>query len=202
LLSEGVRLIGHGAIRARGTIGGSIAHADPTAELPTLLAALDGSVKVARRGGDRTIPWNEFFLTYFTTSMEPAEICVEVIVPSPSTRSGWAFEEFTMRHGDFAMVGVATVLELDAALRCSVARLAVGGAGPTPVRARRAEAFLVGQQVTPAVIQEAGKLVSEEVEPEGDLHASEEFRRHLACTMAARALRRAAERAELRTRRR
>jgi CO/xanthine dehydrogenase FAD-binding subunit len=202
LLVEGVRLIGHGAIRSRGTVGGSIAHADPTAELPTMLAALDGSVKVARRGGDRIIPWSEFFVTYFTTALEQGEICTEVIVPSPGPRMGWAFEEFTLRHGDFALVGAAVVLEIDAAHRCSAASLAIGGAGPVPVRAKQAEAFLMGQQLTPQLMAEAGRLVSGEVEPEGDLHASEQFRRHLAGTMATRALVRAAERAELRTRRR
>jgi CO/xanthine dehydrogenase FAD-binding subunit len=167
-----------------------------------MLAALDGSVRLARRGGDRMIPWHEFFLTYFTTALEQGEICIEVIVPSLAPEAGWAFEEFTMRHGDFAIVGVAAVLEADGERRCTSARLAVAGAGPTPVRARQAESFLTGQRLTPSVIAEAGRLVSQEVEPDGDLHASEEFRRHLAGTMAARALGRTVERVELRTRRR
>jgi CO/xanthine dehydrogenase FAD-binding subunit len=194
LLYEGVRLIGHGAIRARGTIGGSIVHADPTAELPSMLAALDGEVVVVGPTGRRSIKWNDFFLTYFTTSLETREICEEIVMPALPPNAGWAFEEFTHRHGDFAMVGVAAVVELNASGQCTTARLAVAGAGATPVRARRAEQFLQGQPLTAPVFEEAGRLVAQEVEPEADLHASEAFRRHLAGTMAARALVRSAER--------
>ena len=193
LLYEGIRLIGHGAIRARGTVGGSIVHADPTAELPAMLAALDGEVRVAGPGGRRTIKWDELFRTYFTTSLEATEICEEVVMPTLPPTAGWAFEEFTHRHGDFAMVGVVAILEADASRRCTVARLAVAGAGPTPMRAHRAEQFLVGQALSPALFDEAARLVSGEVEPESDLHASEAFRRDLARTMTVRALRRAGD---------
>ena len=202
LLFEGIRLVGHGAIRARGTIGGSIVHADPTAELPAMLAALDGEVVVVGPGGKRSIKWNELFLTYFTTSIEPGEICEEIVMPSLSPDAGWAFEEFTHRHGDFAIVGVATVIEVDAAGQCAKARLAVAGAGGTPMRASRAEEFLLGQPLTVPVLEEAGRLVSQQVEPEADLHASEDFRRHLAGTMATRALVRAAARVAQHNRRR
>lgn len=202
LLFEGIRLVGHGAIRARGTIGGSIVHADPTAELPTMLAALDGQVVVVGPGGRRSIKWDAFFLTYFTTSLEAGEICEEIVLPSLSAHAGWAFEEFTHRHGDFAIVGVAAVLEANASGQCTEARVAVAGAGGTPMRSSRAEEFLLGQTLTGPVLEEAGRLVSQQVEPEADLHASEDFRRHLAGTMATRALRRAAERVAQRNRRR
>ena len=193
LLAEGVRFIGHGAIRARGTVGGSIVHADPTAELPTILAAVDGHVRVVGPRGPRTIRWDELFVTYFTTSLEASEICEEVIMPALTAGAGWAFEEFTHRHGDFAIVGVAAVVE-PASGRATKARIAVAGAGATPMRARRAEEFLINEALTPQAIDEAARLVSEEIEAEPDLHASVAFRRHLAATMTRRALRRAAER--------
>jgi CO/xanthine dehydrogenase FAD-binding subunit len=196
LLFNSVRYIGHGAIRARGTVGGSIVHADPTAELPLMLAALDGSVRVVGPAGRRDIRWDEFFLSYFTTSIEPGEICEEVIVPVLPRTAAWGFEEFTHRFGDFAIVGVAAVVEVDAAKRCRHARVAVAGAGPTPVRIRAAELFLADQSLTPSVCAEAARLVASEVQPESDLHASEDFRRHLAGTMTVRALQGAVKRLE------
>ena len=194
LLSEAVRLIGHPAIRTRGTAGGSVAHADPTAELPTVLAALDGDVLAVGPRGRRSIGWRGFFLSYFTTVLEATEICAEIIVPVLSPQAGYAFEEFTRRHGDFAMAGVAAVLEVDGQNRCTLARLAVAGAGPTPVRAGAAEQFLKGETLSERVLEEAGRRVAEEVDAESDLHASREYRRHLAGVMATRALRRARQR--------
>ena len=196
LLFEGVRYIGHGAIRARGTVGGSIVHADPTAELPLMLAALDGEVRVAGPRGSRCIKWDDLLLSYFTTSIEPGEICDEVLMPVLPPSAGWGFEEFTHRFGDFAIVAVAAIVQVDSTRRCTEARLAVGGASATPIRIRAAEQFLIGQSLTEAVLGEAAQIVSRDVEPESDLHASDVFRRHLAGTMAARALRRAANRAE------
>jgi CO/xanthine dehydrogenase FAD-binding subunit len=196
LLSEGIRYVGHSAIRARGTVGGSIVHADPTAELPLMLAALEGAIRVAGPRGSRTIKWDELFLSYFTTSMEQGEICEEVVMPVLPAGAGWGFEEFTHRLGDFAIVAVAAIVQADAARRCTVARVAVAGAGATPVRVRAAEQFLTGQLLTDGVLGEAARIVSREVEPESDLHASDVFRRHLAGTMAGRALRRAANRTE------
>ena len=193
LLAEGVRLIGHAAIRSRGTVGGSIVHADPTAELPAILAALDGAVKVVGPNGRRTIGWRDLFQTYFTTSLEPSEICEEVIIPTLPPGAGWAFEEFARRHGDFAVVGIAVVLWAEGG-RCTEARIAVTGAGPTPVRATEAEACLTGEAPTPALFEEAGRRVVEAVEPDADLHASEAYRRHLAKVLTVRALRRAAAR--------
>ena len=195
LLFDSIRYIGHGAIRARGTVGGSIVHADPTAELPLMLAVLDGGVRVAGRDGTRTIAWHDLFLTYFTTSMQGDEICEEVIMPVLPTTAGWGFEEFTHRFGDFAIIGVAAVLETNATGRCSRARVAVAGAGATPVRLGEAEQFLAGQPLTDPVFREAARLVSAGINPESDLHASDSFRRHLAGTLAVRALKRAAARA-------
>lgn len=196
LLSDGIRYIGHSAIRSRGTVGGSIVHADPTAELPLMLAALDGQVRVVGPRGNRTIRWDELFLSYFTTSIEPGEICEEVEMPVLPPSAGWGFEEFTHRAGDFAIVAVAAIVQIDDQRRSTVAKVAVAGAGATPVRVRTAEQFLTGQLLSEPVLREAARIVSREVEPESDLHASDAFRRHLAGTLAARALGRALNRAE------
>jgi CO/xanthine dehydrogenase FAD-binding subunit len=200
LLADGVRYIGHGAIRARGTVGGSIVHADPTAELPLVLAALDGEVRVIGPGGQRAIRADDFFVSYFTTSMEPGEMCEAVAMPALPDGAAWGFEEFSHRAGDFAIVAVAAVIAADANRRCASARLAVGGVGATPVRARTAEQYLVGQVLTPAVVREAARIASGEVEPESDLHASAAFRRHLTGTIATRALDRAMSRLDTRER--
>lgn len=194
LLQEAVRLIGHPAIRSRGTVGGSIVHADPTAELPAILAALDGEIRVLGPHGARTIAWQGLFVTYFTTSLDPDEICTEVVLPVLPPQAGWAFEEFTPRHGDFSLAGVAAVLETNVQGKCSRARLAVAGAGPTPIRAFAAEQFLQGQILNETTLFEAGRRVSEQVDPDSDLHATAEYRQHLAGVMAVRALKRARRR--------
>lgn len=195
LLFEAVQLIGHPAIRTRGTAGGSIAHADPTAELCAVLVALDGEVETVGPGGRRrSIGWQDFFVTYFTTSLEAGEICAEVVLPVLSPKAGWAFEEFVHRHGDFAIVGVAAVVEGDGKNRCAEARLAISGAAPTPVRATAAEQFLKGQELTAKTLKEAGRRAAEHVDPDSDLHASAEYRRHLAAVLTTRALARAVER--------
>jgi len=195
LLFEAVQLIGHPAIRTRGTVGGSIAHADPTAELCAVMVALDGEIQAAGPGGRRrSIGWKDFFVTYFTTTLEPGEICAEVILPMLSPKAGWAFEEFAHRHGDFAIVGAAAVIEADAKNRCTQARLAISGAAPMPVRATTAEKFLQGQELTAKTLEEAGRHAAEQVEPDSDLHASAEYRQHLAAVMTTRALKRAVER--------
>ena len=191
LALEAVRLIGHPAIRARGTAGGSVAHADPTAELCTLLAVMGGSVQAVGPQGKRLIPWQDFFLSYFTTSLEPTEICAEIVLPVLPPGAGWAFEEFTRRHGDFSIVGVAVVIEADQQGRCAEARLAVGGAGPTPIRATAAEQFLKGEALTDRVFEEAGRHAAGQMDPDSDLHATAEYRKQLIGVMATRALTRA-----------
>ena len=194
LLFEGVQLIGHTAIRTRGTVGGSIIHADPTAELPAILAALDGEVRLIGPNGQRTISWRDLFVTFFTTVIEPVEICDEIIIPKLPSGAGWAFEEFTRRHGDFAVAGVAAVIVTDNNDCCTDARLAITGTAPTPIRATQAESFLVGKSLTQTTLDEAGRLVSTEVEPESDVHATADYRKHLAGALTTRALQRAVER--------
>ncbi len=194
LLFEGVQLIGHTAIRSRGTVGGSIIHADPTAELPAILAALDGEVRLRGPNGQRTISWRDLFFTFFTTVIEPVEICDEIIIPKLPSSAGWAFEEFTRRHGDFAVAGVAAVIVADNNDCCTDARLAITGTAPTPIRATQAESFLVGKSLKQTTLDEAGRLVATEVEPESDVHATANYRQHLAGALTTRALQRAVER--------
>jgi len=188
LLPEALRFVGHPPIRNRGTVGGSLAHADPAAELPALLACLDGEVVARGREGERVIPAAELFVGLMTTALTPQEVLTEVRMRLPSPPAGWAFLEVARRHGDFALVGVAALLELGATGAVRDVRLSLFGVGPTPVRARAAEGALVGAAPTPEQLQRAAALVREAVEPESDLHASAEYRRHVAGVLTRRAL--------------
>jgi carbon-monoxide dehydrogenase medium subunit len=190
LLLEATKLVGHLPIRSRGTIGGSIAHADPSAEYPAVLTALDGEVTIRGSKGERTIKSGELFQTYLTTSLAPDEILTEVRLPAMDARAGWAFEEFSRRHGDFAIVGIATVIAGDRA-RCTMARLATAGAGPVPVRLRAAEEILERDGLGDAAIEAAARRAAELVNPDSDLHASADYRRNLTRVLTERAVRRA-----------
>jgi CO/xanthine dehydrogenase FAD-binding subunit len=190
LLLEATKLVGHLPIRSRGTIGGSIAHADPSAEYPAVLTALDGDVVVRGSKGERIIKASELFQTYLTTSLAPDEILTEVRLPVMDARAGWAFEEFSRRHGDFAIVGIAAVIAGDRA-RCTMARLATAGAGPVPVRLRAAEEILERDGLGDAAIEAAARRAAELVNPDSDLHASADYRRNLTRVLTERAVRRA-----------
>ena len=190
LLLEATKLVGHLPIRSRGTIGGSIAHADPSAEYPAVLTALDGEVTIRGSKGERTIKPSELFQTYLTTSLAPDEILTEVRLPAMDARAGWAFEEFSRRHGDFAIVGIAAVIAGDRA-RCTMARLATAGAGPIPVRLRAAEEILERDGLGDAAIEAAARRAAELVNPDSDLHASADYRRNLTRVLTERAVRRA-----------
>ncbi len=194
LLAEVTPLIGHPPIRARGTFGGSLAHADPAAEYPAVVLALEGRMRAARAGSEREVPAEEFFVTYLTTALEPVEILTEVTVPVLPPHTGTAFVELTRRHGDFAIVGVAAVVTLDEAGAISRIRLALCGVGPTPLRARRAEAVLQGQRPSQALVAEAGRVAMDEADPADDLHGSAEYRREMTAVFARRTLGRALER--------
>jgi carbon-monoxide dehydrogenase medium subunit len=192
LLREATRWVGHLPIRSRGTIGGSIAHADPSAEYPAVLTALDGEVVVQGPRGRRTLKPAALFETYLTTSLAPDELLVEVRLPAMAAGAGFAFEEFARRHGDFALVGIAAMVVRDAA-RCTTARLASAGAGPVPVRLRAAEEILERDGLGAAAIDAAAARAAELVNPDSDVHASADYRRHLTQVLTARALRRAVE---------
>ena len=190
LLLEATKLVGHLPIRSRGTIGGSIAHADPSAEYPAVLTALDGEVVVRGAKGERVIKPNDLFATYLTTTLAADEILTEIRLPAMDARAGWAFEEFSRRHGDFAIVGIAAMVVGDGA-RCTAARLATAGAGPVPVRLRAAEEILEREGLGDAAIDAAARRASELVEPDSDLHASADYRRNLTRVLTERAVRRA-----------
>ena len=195
LLHEATTLVGHLPIRTRGTIGGSLAHADPAAEYPTVALVLDAELVLQGPGGRRSIPAEEFFVSYLTTALAPNEIVTEIrFSPTPRT-SGWAFEEVARRHGDFALVGVAGVIDTEGE-QCQTARLAAAGVGPTPTRLRAAEDILVQEGVTEQGIQRAAAKAAELVEPDSDIHASADFRRHLIEVLTRRAIQRALERGQ------
>ena len=192
LLLEATRWVGHLPIRSRGTIGGSIAHADPSAEYPAVLTALDGEVVVQGPRGRRTLKPAALFETYLTTSLAPDELLVEVRLPAMAAGAGFAFEEFARRHGDFALVGIAAMVVRDGT-RGTTARLASAGAGPVPVRLRAAEEILERDGLGAAAIDAAAARAAELVNPDSDVHASADYRRHLTQVLTARALRRAVE---------
>lgn len=195
LLLEAVRWIGHQQIRQRGTIGGSIAHADPSAELPCVLAALRGEIVIAHAEGEETVGADEFFLTYMLTSLQPDQLVKELRFPLLPQTCGYAFTEVARRHGDFALVEVAAAIDLDDDGMISLARLAAGGANPVPCVLEEVEQFLVGKTPHESVWEEAGVLASELVEPDGDLHGSADYRRSLVKTLTKRALQTAITRA-------
>jgi CO/xanthine dehydrogenase FAD-binding subunit len=194
LLGEATRWVGHLPIRSRGTIGGSIAHADPSAEYPAVLTALDGEVVVQGPRGRRTLKPDRLFETYLTTSLAPDELLVEVRLPASPVGAGYAFEEFARRHGDFAIIGIAALVVRDGD-RCAAARLAAAGAGPVPVRLRAAEEILEREGLGEAVVAAAAARAAELVDPDADVHASAAYRRHLTRVLTGRALKRALERA-------
>ena len=195
ILAEACRFIGHLPIRHRGTIGGSLAHADPAAELPAVVAALDGELVVRRAGSERVLRPEEFFVAYLTTVLDPTELLVEVRLPVVPPRTGTAFLEVSRRHGDFALVGVAASVTLDDAGVCTRCAIALTGVGPAPVVARDAARRLVGATPTIEALADVGQLAAADLRPDGDLHASSQYRRHVAGVLTRRALARAHERA-------
>ena len=193
LLAEALSFVGHPQIRNRGTIGGTLAHADPSAELPAVLSALDGRVVLVSTRGTRTLGPDEFFLSYLTTALQPDELLVEVRLPAHD-RAGTAFVEVARRQGDFALVGVAAVVEVQDG-RIARARLAFTGVGATPVRIGELEQSVVGRPPDEATLTEAGAIASARLDPETDIHASAEYRREVAGVLTERALALAVERA-------
>jgi carbon-monoxide dehydrogenase medium subunit len=195
ILAEACRLIGHLPIRHRGTIGGSLAHADPASELPAVMVALEAELTARRVAGARTLPADEFFTGVFTTALEPDELLTEVRVPGLPPRTASAFVEIARRAGDFALVGIAALVTLDDAGRVARARLVLCGAGPTPVRAREAERVLVGERPERRVIDDAAEKIAAASDPPSDIHASAAFRKKLARHVGRQAIELAVRRA-------
>ncbi len=195
LLVEALRLVGHVQIRTRGTIGGSLAHADPAAELPAVLACLEGEVVATSRRGTRTIPARDLFVTYLTTSLEPTEILTDVRFPLPPPGTGWAFHELARRHGDYALAGVAATVRFADDGSIADLRLAFTGCGPVPVRALDVERGVRGARPSEDLWEDIGNRAASALEPDSDLHASGAYRKRVAAVLASRALRAASSRA-------
>jgi carbon-monoxide dehydrogenase medium subunit len=193
LLKEAIGWIGHAAIRSRGTIGGSLAHADPAAELPAVAMCLDARLRVVGPRGSREIAAEDFFEGYLTTALEPDEILQETWLPPLAPGTGQAWLEFARRHGDFALVGVAASLSVTNGVVRN-ARIVLTGVGGKPVRAREAETLLLGGSVLERV-GAAADAARTAIEPDADIHASKEYRSHLAGVLTERAIRIANERA-------
>jgi CO/xanthine dehydrogenase FAD-binding subunit len=195
LIHEAMPKIAMPQVRSRGTFGGSIAHADPAAELTAICVTLDGSFKAKSLNDERWIPAADFFLGMFTSALEPEELLVEIKVPVVGPRTGWAIEEITRRSHDFALVGVTCKVTLDGSGSCEDARLVFFSVGDGPVETPNAGSLLVGQAPSQELVKQAAKVASEEIDPGGDIHASAVFRRHLAQELSTRALTRAFQRA-------
>lgn len=189
--------IAYPQIRNRGTFGGSIAHADPSAELPAASVALEGRFLLRSKRGERWVAARDFFIGLFTTALEPDELLLETVLSPVPPHSGWSFQEVARRHHDFALVGVAAMVTLDGGGTCDRARLVYFSVGDGPVEARQATAILAGQEPTPEAIREAAEMASKsDVEPQSDINASAAYRRHLVNVLGRRALAEAFERAQ------
>jgi len=192
LLTRATPFIGHFQIRNRGTLGGSIAHADPAGEYPAVALTLDATMEVISTTGRRTIPARDFFESFWTTSMEPDELLAGVTFPVWNGRCGFAIEEFARRHGDFAIAGATIAMELDTDDRIRRCGIGLIGVGSTPERAAAAEAAAIGRLVTEVDPEEIGRLALADLESiPSDLNGSAAYRTRVGAAMVARALTRA-----------
>lgn len=196
LLAAALPLIGHFQIRNRGTIGGSLVHADPAAELPAVCVALEAEFVVQSASDQRVLAAEDFFVTYLTTAIAPEEMLTEICLPAWPAHWGWDVQEVCRRQGDFALVGAISLLQIDANARCQAARLTLFGVDGTPVRPSQAEAALIGRQVNEEVLYEVASLVAADLDPESDIHASADYRKEVGGVMARRTLAQALERAQ------
>ena len=194
LVAAAVPLIGHRAIRNRGTVCGSLAHADPAAELPAVCVAAGAELELRSQAGERQVAAADFFLGYLTSALAETELLTAVRFPPWPAATGWSVQEVSRRHGDYALVGLAAVLGTGGDGRVARAALAFFGAGSTPVRVAEAERLLVGQEPAAALFAEAGRVVADVIDPPGDNHASAAYRAHVAGVLTRRCLAEAAAR--------
>jgi CO/xanthine dehydrogenase FAD-binding subunit len=187
VLSCAMTHVAHLAIRNRGTIGGSLAHADPAAELPMMALLLDAELRIASAAGERSVAARDFFRGALTVDLAVGEIVTEVVLPKLPPRTGWGFEEVARRHGDFALAAVAATLTVSGGA-IEQARIALTGIGATALRATAAEDLLIGHALEPDLSKRVIDAVRAKIEPETDLHASSDYRRHLAGVLTGRAL--------------
>jgi aerobic carbon-monoxide dehydrogenase medium subunit len=188
LLASAMPLIGHFQIRNRGTMGGSLAHADPAAELPALAVLLGCEFSLARKGGVRVIPAADFFLGYMATAMEPRELLTEIRFPKWRPGAAWTIDEIARRKGDFALVGVALSAELDGGQNIQDVAIVMFGVGGKPQRIESTESILKGRRLDQGVLRALGQAVAKELEPDSDIHASAEYRKEVGGVLARRAL--------------
>jgi carbon-monoxide dehydrogenase medium subunit/6-hydroxypseudooxynicotine dehydrogenase subunit alpha len=179
LLTEAVRFVGHTQIRNAGTVGGSVAHADPNAELPVALTAQDARFAISSQTTDRQVPCSEFFVDQLQTSLAPDELLVEIVVPPLPPKTGWRFAEFSRRHGDFAIAGCGVTISLDDDRACTQASIALLGVASTPLRATAAEKTLVGNTITERTAAQAAAEAVQGIHPRSDLHGSGDYRRRV-----------------------
>jgi aerobic carbon-monoxide dehydrogenase medium subunit len=191
MLAMAAPYIGHPQIRSMGTLGGSLAHADPAAELPTVILAVDATIIARSVRGERRIPAAEFFSSHFTTTIEPDELVVAVEVPAAPPRTGQAFAEVAARHGDFALAGAAAVVTVDEDGAITEVRIVCTAVAPTPVRVPAAEKLLRGGRPGPDLLAEIESAVEETLDPTPELKASARYKRHTAAVLAGRAVARA-----------
>ncbi len=192
LVAAAMPFVAHVAIRTRGTLGGSLAHADPAAELPAVMLALDAVFTVRNRHRAREIPAAQFFTGLFSTALEPGELLTAVTIPPRAARSASAFQEVSRRHGDYALAGAAASVAVDERGRCTSARVALFSVADRPVSAPHASAVLIGQTVSAEAIRAAADAAAaSDIDPPGDIHASSAYRRHLAAVLTRRVLERA-----------
>lgn len=193
LLAEAIKHVAHYQIRNRGTVGGSVAHADPASEMPAVAACCDAIITAVGAKGARRIQAADFFISALQTALEPDEVITEILLPAWPAARRWGFQEFARRRGDFALAGVAAFYDVDAQGRAENAHIAVFGASDRQHRLQQAEAALNGQFVTPETIAAAARAASGEVDPPSDIHAPADYRRALVETLTERALAHAAK---------
>ena len=195
LIVDAVRYIGHVQIRSRGTIGGSLAHNDPSGEYPLVARLLGAEIVLTGPDGERVVAADDFLIGYLTTDVRPGELVTEVRVPGLPPRTGWAIIELARRHGDFAIVSVAATVTADSTGTVTAARLAVGGVGGVP-HVAAAAGRLIGRRPGPDDLSALGAAVADEVEPESDAIATATYRKHLADVLSRRAVTTALQRVE------
>ncbi len=197
LLGKALKWVGHVQTRNRGTVGGSIVHADPSAEIPLVACVLDATLVLQDATDSAELPAREFFFAPMVTAIAPEQCLAAIRFPVwDGSRVGCAFEEVSIRHGDFALVSACAQVALDAEGKCTRAALGIGGASPFPHALPEAAALLVGRRLDDKAIAEAADAAADLIDPDGDLHATADYRRHLARVLAARVLKSAAEDAQ------
>lgn len=192
LLVEAIRHVAHYQVRNRGTVGGSLAHADPAAEMPGIAVTCDAEIVIADSKGHRTIAASDLFLGPLMTALQPDELIIEVRLPAWRSGRRWAFQEFARRRGDFALAGAALFYDIDAGGRAGNVHIGAIGVGDTPLRLRKAEAAIEGRVVSEAVVRKAAQAASADIMPADDIHAPGEYRRALLGILIERALAQAA----------